>query len=200
MGLFDTLFGGKSRSSDDFEKYAESYKELIRFIRFAKKIKPLADVIFSMYVEYRAPEPNKGVYTSRVSASLNFCDFNEITFAREAALSSSEVMRKLVPLYYRDISKAAGLSQNDWPFGIDEYDFERVLCGTFGTSEELFVELIPDEHFDDVFTFKVWGGVDSRNALQVYNTANNLLKSNFPELQITKNIATPYYMRMSIQI
>ncbi len=197
MGLFDTLFGGKSRNSDESGKYAEYYRELIRFVDFAKKVKPLADVVFNMYVEYRAPEPDKGVYTSRVSASLNFCDFDEIEFAREAAFSSSEVMRKMVPFYYREISKKAGLSQNDWPFCIDESDFEAVLRGTYANS---FFELIPDDRSDDIYTFKISGGIDSRNALQVYNTVNNLLKSNFPELQITKNIATPYYMGITIQI
>lgn len=194
MGLFNALFKKKSESiniSQDVEKY----KQLISFVSFAKKIKPLTGGNYGIFISYDAPGQNE--YTSRLYATFGFYDFNEIKFAREFAIGSSSAPVNMVQHYYKIISEQAGLNQHDWPYGIDEYDFTEVLRGTFCES---YFTLIPDDYNDDIFTFKVVGGIDSRNAAQVSDAVINVLKSQFPELQPSKNHTTAYSMGIKIQI
>lgn len=194
MGFFDMLFGKKSEAtsiSQDIKKY----EQLIRFVSFAKKIKPLTGGNYGIYISYDAPGQSE--YISRLYATLGFYDFDEIRFAREFAIGSSSAAVNMIQHYYNNISEQAGLNQQDWPYGIDAYGFADVLRGTY---YESYFTLIPDEYNDDIFTFKVVGGIDSRNATQVSNAVMNVLKSQFPELQISKNYTTPYSMGIKIQI
>lgn len=194
MGIFDMLFGKKSDSTN-LSQDMDKYKQLICFISFAKKIKPLTGGNYGIYISYDAPTQNE--YASRLYATLGFYDFNEIKFARKDAIDSSSVAASMIQYYYENISERAGLNQQDWPYGIDAYDFADVLRGTFCES---YFTLIPDDYNDDIFTFKVVGGIDSRNAAQVSNAVINVLKSQFPELQISHNHATPYSMGITIRI
>lgn len=194
MGLLNMLFGKKSEPVNLLQE-SSRYRELIRFIAFAKKIKPMLGGNYGIYVSYEAPE--KGQYTSRLYATFGFYDFNEIGFAREYAIGSSSAPVNMVQHYYRDISNRVGLSEQDWPYGIDAYDFAEVLRGTYCES---FFTLIPDESNEDIFKFSVVGGTDSRNAAQVSNVILGVLNDRFPELEITKNHATPYSMGITIKI
>jgi len=150
---------------------------------------------YGICISYEAPE--KGQYTSRLYATFGFYDFDEIRFAREYAIGSSGAPVNMIQYYYKNISEQAGLTQQDWPYGIDQYDFVDVLRGTYCES---YFTLIPDDYNDDIFTFKVVGGIDSRNAAQVSNAVINVLKSQFPELQFSKNHTTPYSMGIKISI
>lgn len=194
MGLFDSIFGKKNNSTN-LSQDIEKYKQLIRFITFAKRIKPLTGGNYGIYISYDTPGQNE--YTSRLYATLGFYDFDEIKFAREDAIGSSSAPVSMVQYYYKKISEEAGLNQQDWPYGIDAYDFADVLRGTYCES---YFTLIPDDYNDDIFKFKVVGGIDARNATQVSNVIINVLKSQFPELQISKNHTTPYSMGINIQI
>ena len=193
MGLFDLLLGKKDDSSNPSQDI-KKYEQLIRFVSFVKKIKPLTGGNYGVIVSYDAPQNG---YSGRLYATFGFYDFNEIRFAREYAIGSSRAPVNMVQAYYNSISKDAGLAQEDWPYGIDASDFEDVLRGTFCQS---FFSLIPDDYDDDIFTFKVVGGIESRNATQVSNIVFNILKSKFPELHISKNFATPYSMSIQIKI
>lgn len=196
MGLFNALFGKKSESID-ISQEVERYQQLIRFVSFVKKIKPLTGGNYGgIRILYEVPQKNERLST--VYATFKFYDFDEIRFAREDALNSStETHAQMVKFYYKRINERAGLSRYDWPFGIDAVDFAEVLLGTYGES---YFTLIPDKYRDDIFTFKVSGGIDSRNAIQVTDAVINVLKSHFPELQIAKNHVTPYSMDITIQI
>lgn len=194
MGLFDALFGGTNKSAST-ENDSKTYAELIRFIKFIKKVKPLAGGVYTMYIQYEAPEPNKGVYSSRVYATVGFYDFDDIEFARRECVTPSKMSKMMIPFYYKSISNKAGLTQADWPYGIDEFDFADVLRGTFVSS---YFTFIPDSSNDSIFELKVVGGSDSRNASQVYNSIYNLLKSNFPELSINKNHAYSHSMCITV--
>lgn len=194
MGLFNTLFGKKENTAS-FTQDIEKYMQLIRFISFSKKIKPLTGGNYGIYISYDAPGQNE--YTSRLYATLGFYDFDEIRFAREYAIGSNSAPVSMIQYYYKRISEQAGLTQQDWPYGIDAYDFNDVLRGTYCES---YFALIPDEYNNDIFKFKVVGGIDSRNAAQVSNAVINVLKLEFPELQVSKNHTTPYSMGITIQI
>lgn len=194
MGLLNTLFGKKSEPVN-LSQENDRYRELIRFITFTKKTKPMLGGNYGIYISYEAPE--KGQYTSRLYATFGFYDFDEIRFAREYAIGSSRAPVNMVQHYYNDISSRSNLNQQDWPYGIDAYDFAEVLRGTYCES---FFSLIPDDNNDDVFKFKVVGGTDSRNSVQVSNVVISILKERFPELEITKNHATPYSMGITITI
>ncbi len=200
MGLFDALFGGKSKvasNSNDYEQYANDYRELISFIKFAQKVKPLAEVVYAMYVKYEAPNPSKGVTVGKLNASMSFHDFDEMEFARKEAVSNSKSRQLMISHYYKEISEKAGLAQSDWPYCIDEHDFEDVLCGTFPNS---YFTYIPDESNDSYFSLEVCGGFDSRNGIQVYNTVSRLINSRFPELHISYNYSSSSSMVFSIRI
>lgn len=194
MGLLDALFGKKSEPIN-LPQENDRYRELIRFVAFAKRIKPMLGGNYGIYISYEAPE--KGQYTSRLYATFGFYDFDEIRFAREYAIGASSVSVNMVHHYYRDISNRADIKEQEWPYGIDAYDFAEVLRGTYCES---FFTLIPDEYNDDIFKLQVVGGVDSRNALLVSNVMLNVLNERFPELKITKNHATPYSMGITISI
>lgn len=194
MGFLETLFGRKSESvniAQDMDKYSE----LICFVSFAKKTKALTGGNYGMYISYDAPGQNE--HTSCLYATLGFYDFEEIRFARECAIDSSIDSVKMIRYYYKKISEKAGLNQRDWPYGIDEYGFADVLTGNYYKS---YFTLIPHKNNDDIFTFRVVGGIDSRNAVHVSNAVINLLKTQFPELQILDNFATRYSMGLKIQI
>ena len=192
MGLFDSLFG-KQENTASISQDIEKYKQLIRFISFAKKVKPLTGGNYGIFISYNAPGQNE--YTSRLYATFGFYDFNEIKFARKDAIGSHSAPVNMIQYYYKRISEQAGLNQQDWPYGIDAYDFADVLRGTYCES---YFTLIPDDYNDDIFTFKVVGGIDSRNATQVSNAVINILKLQFPELQFSKNHTTPYSMGIKI--
>ena len=192
MGIFGSLFG-KSSSSNLLED-TNKYKELIRFISFVKKTKPLMGGNYGIFITYEAPRA--GEYTSRLYATIGFCDFKEIQFAREYATGVSRAPGNMVHLYYKQICERAALKQQDWPYAIDEYDFARVLCGDFYD----YFTLIPDDNNDDIFEFRVAGGTDARNAVLVFNAVMNVLKAQFPELKISKNHATPYSMGIKVEI
>ena len=192
MGLFDAL-RGKKNDSTNIAQDIERYKQLICFISFAKKIKPLTGGNYGIDISYDAPGQNE--YTSSLRVALGFYDFNEITFARQYAIGSSSAPVNMVQHYYNTISEKAGLNRQDWPYGINAYDFADVLRGSYGES---YFTLSPDNYDDDVFTFKLVGGIDSRNAIQVSNAVINVIKSQFPELQISKNHTTPYSMGIKI--
>lgn len=194
MVFFDAIFGKKSNTTS-ISQDNQKFEQLICFISFAKRIKPLTGGNYGIYISYEAPGQSE--YTSRLYATLGFYDFDEIAFARKYAIGSSSAPTNMIQYYYESISEQAGLNRQDWPYGIDAYDFADVLRGTFCES---FFTLIPDEYNDDIFTFKVVGGIDSRNAVQVSNAVINVLKSNFPELQISKNHTTPYSMGIKITI
>lgn len=194
MGLFDALFGKKSETTS-VSQDTKKYEQLIRFISFAKKIKPLTGGNYGIHISYDAPGQNECI--SRLYATLGFYDFDEIRFAREYAIGSSGAPVNMIQYYYKNISEQAGLTQQDWPYGIDQYDFVDVLRGTYCES---YFTLIPDDYNDDIFTFKVVGGIDSRNAAQVSNAVINVLESQFPELQFSKNHTTPYSMGIKISI
>ena len=194
MGLFNALFG-KNSERINISQDVEKYKQLISFISFAKKIKPLTGGNYGIFISYDAPGKND--FTSELYATFGFCDFNEIKFAREYAIGSESAPVNMVHHYYKIINERAGLNQHDWPYGIDEYDFAEVLRGTFCQS---FFTLIPDDYNDDIFTFKVVGGTDSRNAAQVSAAVINVLKSQFPELEMSKNHTTAFSMGIKIQI
>lgn len=191
MGIFDSLFGKKNDAMNISDE-TKRYNELIRFIKFCKQIKSLTGNNYGLNVTYHAPE--KG-YTGTAYATFKFCDFNEIRFAREYAFNGN--FARMVQHYYKTISEAAGLERSDWPYNIDADDFLDVLNGSF--CQEYFT-LIPDEYNDDIFTFKVVGGFDGRNALQVSNVIQTIVKSSFPELKVTNNHATQYSMGIIIQI
>lgn len=193
--FFRNLFNKKNKSSNRVQEI-DKYRELIRFIAFCQKTKPLLGGNYDIFILYNAPE--KGQYSSRMYATFGFYDFDEIKFAREHAIrSSAGIDAQMVQFYYKQISDHLELNQQDWPYGIDAYDFAEVLRGTF--CESFFI-LIPDEFNDDIFQFKVVGGSDSRNAIQVCNVVLDVLKDRFPELHIVKNHATPYSMGITIKI
>lgn len=189
----DSKFGKSNENVNDSRDY-EKYKELVRFISFSRKIKQLTGGNYGIYISYDTPD--KG-HIGHCYATFGFYDFNEIKFAREQAISSPSAPINMVGYYYKKICEQAGLNRQDWPYAIDEYDFADVMRGTFCES---FFTLIPDEYNDDIFTFKVTGGIDSCNAIQVSNLVINLIKSKFPELQITRNHATSASMGIHIQI
>lgn len=194
MGLFNVLFGKKENTAN-LTQDIEKYEQLIRFISFAKKIKPLTGGNYGIYISYDAPGQNE--YTSRLYATLGFYDFDEIKFARKYAIGSTSAPVNMIQSYYEKINEQAGLARQDWPYGIDACDFADVLRGTFCES---YFALIPDEYNEDIFKFKVVGGIDSRNAAQVSNAVTNVLKMKFPDFQVSNNHTTPYSMGITIQI
>lgn len=177
-------------------KVAGKYAELVRFVAFAQNIAPLAKGNYGLRITYDEPKGNE--LTSRVWATFGFYDFNEIEFARQFALDPSgrEICSSMVHSYYKDICEKAGLEESDWPFGIDKFDFSRVLRDEF---YDLF-KVIPDNNTDDTFTFKVACGTSGRNALIVYNEVANMLKTYFPKLQAKKNHATRESMMICIPL
>lgn len=194
MGLLNALFG-KKNDAIDLSKESEKFRELIGFVSFVRKTKPLTGGNYGIYISYNTPGQNE--YISNVYATFGFYDFNEIKYARDFAINSYNDSTNMVHFYYKNISERAGLSREDWPYGIDEYDFREVLQGVFG--KDRFI-VIPDEYDADVFTFKVAGGFDTRNASQVSGSVFYVLKSYFPELQISQHNTTPYTMGIKVQI
>lgn len=177
----------------------ENYSELIRIISFIIKIAPLADFNFNLSITYEHKDSQPGV--SQLYVNYRFCDFNEIQFAREQALSpfnpvNPDLSKMMVQHYYNDISKRAGLSQQDWPFAIDAEDFGWVFQGKY--ADDLFT-VIPDQRCDDIFTLKMSGGDDSRNAQKVCTIVSNLLKEHFPDLPFGKAFAHPQSMRLVLR-
>lgn len=75
---------------------------------------------------------------------------------------------------------------------MDAYSFSDVLCGKFGD----YFTVIPDSN-EDIYTFKVIGGYDSRNALLVSTIISNIIKLHFPGLQRKKD-ATQYAVQICI--
>ena len=179
--------------SEDLKKY----KQLICFIKFVKKVKPLMGGCYDMYISYTAPNRAQSEYSSRINASLGFYDFDEIRFAREYATKPSSVSAMMIKNYYNQISERANLEQSDWPYSIDVYDFADFLRGSY--CQDYFC-LIPDDYNDDIFTFKVYGGIDSRSGVQVSKAVINVLKHSFPELEIKPGFASSTSMSIAVKI
>lgn len=194
MGLFNTLL---KKDCETNTEEAKRYRQLLHFVSFAKKIKHLTGGINCITVIYESPIKQHNEYVSSLYATFEFCDFNEIKFAREYAVGSDNAPVNMVKTYYKIISERAGLTREDWPYEIDELDFADMLRGT--GSIATYFTLIPGHH-EDVFSFKVNGGHDTRSATQVYKTITKLLKAHFPELQITKRHVKPELMIATIQI
>lgn len=172
------------------EKDVEQFAELIRFVSFAQKLAPLARGNYGIRIVYEFRENSIG--GNRLYATFGFYDFDEIRFAREFAL---EGRTNMVHHYYEDITQRAELDQKDWPYRIDAYDFSDVLCGKYGD----YFTVIPDSN-EDIYAFKIVGGFDSRNALQVSTIVSNLLKAQFPSLQIEKEYAHKDSMQITIKL
>ena len=118
MGLFDAL-RGKKNDSTNIAQDIERYKQLICFISFAKKIKPLTGGNYGIDISYDAPGQNE--YTSSLRVALGFYDFNEITFARQYAIGSSSAPVNMVQHYYNTISEKAGLNRQVFGSGGNDH-------------------------------------------------------------------------------
>lgn len=194
MGFFSGLFEKKSDPANVAQD-TERYRELLRFIAFSQKIKPLVGGNYGIFITYEAPRQNE--FASQLYATFGFYNFNHVKYARGFVNKSSQDSTMMAKFYYNEISKQADLCRQDWPYGIDACDFLNVLRGTFCQS---YFILNPDDHDDDIFSFKVVGGVDFRNATQVSNAVINVLKTKFPTLQISKNHTSLSSMGIKVQI
>lgn len=126
----------------------ERFEELIRFVSFVNKIAPMVGVNWGIDIQYELQQHSA---SNPLYATFTSYDFDEIRFGRECVLNGVKVMGSY---YYKEITKAAGLEQEDWPYKIDGDDFTDVLCGQFG---DLFTVIPTDD--EDRYILRVKGGV-----------------------------------------
>lgn len=199
MGLFNSIkkaFHGNATTS---EKDSVHCNELIRFISFAQKTKPLMKGNYGIKVKYSRPKHEENKYTGDICAEFGFWDFNHIGFARDFALkaSQSELNKRMVQIYYDSINKDAGLTPDDWPYRMDVYDFGRMLTNS---DEFGLYSLIPDQYSDDIFTMKIKGGFASQNGALAYNLVEAECRKHFPNLNIKKTYANVDGFHFTISI
>lgn len=193
MGFFSKLF--KDNKANEQPLHCD---ELIRFIRFARKVKPLMGGNYGLNVTYTAPASGQS-YIGDIWMEFGFYDFDDLRFARDCALQaqSNPIMKSVAIKYYNDIAEKAQLESRDWPFGMDEYDFLRWITNTDTTG---FYFLYPDQYNDDIFKMKIKGGIDSRNAIQVCNALMEECTRVYPGLNVKKTYADSKVSHFTITI
>ena len=176
------------QGSDSNTKEEVHCKELIRLISFAQKTKTLMGGNYGIKVSYSRPNRDQNQYTSPIYAEFAFYDFEYIKFARDYALNSgqSDIGKRMVQHYYKCIAQEAGLTPNDWPYGVDAFDFGRMLTNSdpFG-----FTTLIPDQNNDDLFTMRINAGHATQNGILASRLIVQECLTHFPNLTVSKPIA-----------
>ena len=198
MGFFDslkTIFQNGNNQADE----TTHCEELIRLITFAQKTKHLSGGNYGIYVSYSRPDHNKSEYTSKINAEYGFYDFDCITHAREFALeaNASSLAANMVQLYYNKINTDANMTESDWPYGMDVYDFARMLTNR---DEFGFYGLIPDQNNEDIFTMKVKVGFASQNGILACKLVKQECLKNFPSLVITDTYSNTDFFHFKINI
>lgn len=199
MGFFSSVkkvFQGSSSTGQKEEVYCP---ELIRLIAFAQKTKPLAGGNYGIKVSYSAPNRSQSQYTSPIIAEFGFYDFDYIKFARDYAFSprQSDTDKRMVQHYYQRITQEAGLSKEDWPYGMDVFDFGRMLTNSDPLN---FTALIPDQNDDDIFTIRIKAGHAVQNGILASKLVIQECLTHFPNLAISKPtaIADRFFFTISI--
>jgi len=195
---FKRLFQS-GNSGNSGKKQDTHCEELLRFIAFAQKTKPLMGGNYGMTVSYSSPKRANNEFTADVFAEFGFYDFDYIKFARNYALKArtSDTAAKMVNLYYNNINKEAGLSRSDWPYGMDVYDFARMLTNSDSLG---YSSLISDQYNEDIFKLKIKVGFATQNGIAAYKLIEQECRKYFPNLQYKKYFATADGFLFTIKI